>query len=438
MVQRPIDGKEVETPENTAPSRSFERGLRMAIVLIVAVLLSVLLTYSLMVNHYSVKESEAGYRFRILEQYLDSVAYYDYDYDNMLDQAMRAYVDASDDKYTVYYNAEEFEQLNRMNEGHYIGIGVGIEAGESFWADEFVKVLRVTSIVPNSPAQKVGILIGDEIYAIASEQEKIKVNDVSHSVASGMIRGEEGSTVTLSVIREVSDEKITLDIDVLKAELYVKAVEWQVSKEDGTVGVVRISTFDLTTPTALREAMDELLDRGVEHFVFDLRDNGGGDLESVVACLSLFLEKNDVILSTKDKSGRETVYTAKKRIHTDEYAVCNVLDEDIGKYRGYSYAVLVNGKTASAAELFAAVFRDYSLGKLIGTKTYGKGSVQSLYSLKWLGLEGGIRVTTKMYFPPCGVSYNGEGILPDVEVMRGSSKEQDAQMTSAIAAVKSK
>jgi carboxyl-terminal processing protease len=241
------------------------------------------------------------------------------------------------------------------------------------------------------------------------------------------------------VLREISGQQIILNIDVLREELYVKSAEWYVPKDDETVGVIRISGFDLTTPTALRESMDALLDRGVERFVFDLRDNGGGDLKSVVACVSLFLERNDVILSTQDKDGRKVVYTANQRLHDDEYASCDVLNQDIGKYRGYSFAVLVNDKTASAAELFAAVFRDYSLGKLVGTKTYGKGSVQGIYSLERIGLEGGVRVTTKMYFPPCGESYNGEGIMPDVEVepnAKGAEEEQDAQLASAIMVIK--
>ena len=445
MMQHPCGESEAEMPENTAPERRSCYGLRFAAILIACVLLAVLVTYSLTVNHYSANESEAGYRFRVLQQYLDMVAYHDYDYDNMLDQAIRAYVDASGDPYTVYYDAAEYEQLNKVNEGHYVGIGVSIEHGESFWGNEYVKVLRVVSIVPNSPAQKSGVLIGDEICAITSEQGMTRVQDASHSAVAAMVRGEVGSTVTLSVFREVSNEKIILDIDVLREELYVKAADWYVSEDDATVGIVRISSFDLTTPSALAEGMDALLDKGVEHFVFDLRDNGGGDLESLIACVSLFLNRGDVILTTKDKDGRETVYKVKQRLHDDDYAACDVQTKDIGKYRGYSYAVLVNGHTASAAELFAAVFRDYSLGTIVGTKTYGKGSMQGVYSLQRLGLEGGIRVTTKMYFPPCGEGYNGEGILPDYEVLpntatssEGMDRAQDAQLMAATKAVKSK
>lgn len=445
MVQQPLGGSEAETSENTAHECQFSCRLRFAAILIACVLLAVLVTYSLTVNHYSAKESEAGYRFRVLQQYLDSVAYYDYDYDNMLDQAIRAYVDASDDPYTVYYNAEEYEQLNKVNKGHYVGIGASVERGESFWEDEYVKVLRVTSVLPNSPAQRSGLLVGDEIYAVVAEQGTISVQEASHSASIALVRGEAGSVVTLSVFREVSNEKITLDIDVPREELHVKAAEWYVSEDDANVGVICISSFNLTTPSALAEGMDALLDMGVEHFVFDLRDNGGGDLESLIACVSLFLDQGDVILSTKDKSGRETVYKVTPISHGDDYAACDVKKQDIGKYRGYSYAVLVNGDTASAAELFAAVFRDYSLGTIVGTKTYGKGSMQGLYSLQRLGLEGGIRVTTKMYYPPCGESYNGEGILPDKEVLPNketssdsTDRAQDAQLMAAAKAVKSK
>jgi hypothetical protein len=116
-----------------------------------------------------------------------------------------------------------------------------------------------------------------------------------------------------------------------------------------------------------------------------------------------------------------------------------VILEEIGMYRGYSYAILINGNTASAAELMAAVFRDYSLGTVIGEKSYGKGSVQGLYSLADIGLEGGLRVTTKMYFPPCGEGYNGMGITPDISVAFPEGKHlgmvtesEDTQLMCAI------
>lgn len=439
MVEEPGSEKELATEAPSSRKPSLDIFLRFSALLLLAVLLTVFVTYSLTVSRYSAKESEAAYRFRVLEQYLDSVAYYDYDYNDMLSEAVRAYVDASADPYTIYYDAEEFEQLNRANQGNYVGIGVSAEKGETVYDNKTVRVLRIALVRKDSPAQKAGLLRGDEIVAITTEAGTTQVNDVSDSEASSLIRGEAGTSVTLSILREVSDEKVLLNFSVLREDLILESVEGRVSTADETVGVITITTFDLTTPEGLKKSMDALLERGVTRFVIDLRNNGGGDLGAVIACAGLFMQKNQTILSAKDKNGKETVYTARERIYNDENAPCSLREEEIGKYRGYSYAILINEGTASAAELLAAVFRDYSLGTLVGERSYGKGSMQGIYSLSSIGLEGGIRVTTKMYFPPCGEGYNGVGIEPDVAVKFPADKTigtiedaEDPQLMRAI------
>jgi carboxyl-terminal processing protease len=272
-----------------------------------------------------------------------------------------------------------------------------------------------------------------------------QVNDVLYDEAAALIRGESGSSVTLSILREVSNEKVLLDFTVLREDLILEAVEGRVSASDRSVGIVSITTFDLTTPEGLKKSMDTLLESGVTRFVIDLRNNGGGDLESVIACAGLFLQKNQTILSTEDKNGKKTVYTARERIHNDEYAPCSLHEAEIGKYRGYSYAILINRNTASAAELLTSVFRDYSLGTIVGERSFGKGLMQGVYSLAPLGLEGGIRVTTKRYFPPCGEGYNGIGIEPDIAVEFPADKTpgtieeaDDPQLMRAIEMLRSK
>lgn len=439
MVEEPRSENGSEQAEDAGKKLSSDILVRFAVILLGAVLLAVLITYSVIVNHRSSWESEEAYRFRVLQQYLDSVAYYDYDYDSMLEEAIRAYVAASGDDYTIYYDAEEFEQLTKANQGNYVGIGVSAETGMTVYQDKSVKVLRIAAVQKNSPAQKAGLLKGDEILAITTEAGETHVDDISYSEASALIRGKAGSTVGLSLLREVSNEKIRIDVNVLREELILESVDYRVSETDATVGILSISGFDLTTPPSLKKGMDALLEKGIERFVIDLRDNGGGDLSSIIACASFFLDENDIILSTKDKNGEETVYTAKERKRSGEYASCSVYKEDIGKYRGYSYAILINGNTASAAELLTAVFRDYSLGTVIGEKSYGKGSVQGIYSLAEIGLEGGLRVTTKMYFPPCGEGYNGIGIKPDIAVAFPKDKHlgtvtegEDTQLMCAI------
>jgi carboxyl-terminal processing protease len=177
---------------------------------------------------------------------------------------------------------------------------------------------------------------------------------------------------------------------------------------DESVGIVKITTFDDTAPTQFCEAVDSLLAAGCDKFVFDVRYNLGGSLDSVRGVLSYFLNEGDPIIHTCDRNGKYVTTT----VGVAEY----VTEEDIGKYAGLNAVVLCNERTASAAELFTANFRDYEMGTIVGVKTYGKGSMQSLYSLDAYGVSGGLKLTTKMYYPPSGEGYDGIGIIPDVEV----------------------
>ena len=439
MLEEPISEKGAEKPEKAENRASLRATMRFAVILVGAVLIAVLVTHSVMINRFAVKESEEDRRFRVLQQYLESVAYYDYEYDQMLEEAVRAYVGSSGDDYTIYYNDEEFKQLTQANQGNYVGIGISVEEAETMYEDEVIRALRIAVVRKNSPAQRAGLLKGDEIVAITTEQGAVRVNDVSNAEATALIRGEAGSSVGLSVLREVSHQRVQIDVTLVREELTLESVEYRISETDPTVGILTITNFDLKTPDSLEKGMDALLAKGAERFVIDLRDNGGGDLSSVVACASFFLKKNEVILSTKNKDGVQTVYNAKVRNLSGNYASCSVSAEDIGKYLGYPYAILINGNTASAAELLTAVFRDYSRGIVVGEKSYGKGSVQGIYSLAPVGLEGGIRVTTKMYFPPSGEGYNGIGIMPDIsvafpedKVLGATTEAEDTQMMCAI------
>ena len=183
------------------------------------------------------------------------------------------------------------------------------------------------------------------------------------------------------------------------------------------IGIVKIIKFDFTTPTQFCLAVDELRAKGIEKFVFDVRYNGGGSLDSIVAVLSYFLDEGQTIISTLNKNGEGKVIKAGKVSgFYGEQAGLNVSRSDIGKYKDLKVAVLCNPTTASAAELFTATFRDYSLGKIVGDVTYGKGSMQSMLPLEYFGMSGVLKLTTNMYFPPSGESYDGIGIIPDIEI----------------------
>ena len=241
-------------------------------------------------------------------------------------------------------------------------------------------------------------------------------------------------------------ENLSFDCNV-KAEWLYFVAKAKVSEEDASVGIVKITSFDTVTPEQFTEEMDALIEDGCDKFVFDVRYNPGGDLNSIRAVLSYFLEEGDLILSAVDKNGgREEIKAKPISYDSERYAPCNVSGPDIGKYRGYELSVICNGSTASAAELFVSALRDYELADIIGETTYGKGSMQSTIDLEQFGYGGALKITTKLYYPPCGVGYDGEGITPDVEITLSDEAKKysiyklpeslDDQLIAAIEALK--
>ena len=165
------------------------------------------------------------------------------------------------------------------------------------------------------------------------------------------------------------------------------------------------------------ESVEALKAQGCQYFVFDLRNNPGGLLTAVEDVLILFLREGDTVISTKDSSGREAV--TKIAVNAEGMITCGsgtLTKDDLGMYRDLKFSVLVNGYSASAAELFTANMRDYELCSIVGEKTYGKGSMQTTFSLTRYGYDGALKLTTAHYFPPCGEGYDGIGITPHVEV----------------------
>ena len=224
-------------------------------------------------------------------------------------------------------------------------------------------------------------------------------------------------------MRPTKDNYEKIDFAIERADYVVNSVSGRVFDLDDKVGVIRIETFNTNTPKEFSDEIDRLIDEGCSNFVFDVRGNLGGDLKSIVGVLSYLLEEGDVILTTEWNSGKREEYIAEERMYTDTYEKCSVSSEDIGKYldRGFEFSVLCDGSTASAAEVFVANFRDHGIGDVVGTTTFGKGVVQSIYNLNVYGFPGGLRITNRVYFPPSGVGYDGIGIVPD-EVVEPTEK----------------
>ncbi len=313
----------------------------------------------------------------IRENYLGDI-----DDEVLKNAVIRGYLSGIGDKYSQYMTSSEYDAYLEEFRGNAVGIGVNVIY------DLVSNTIEVIDVIPDSPAEKSGILVGDFIVAIDGS----RVTEVGYYEAVDLIKGDKGTSVTITVNRDGSES----DIVCVRDSVAVLTVKHRVYTKDTSIGVIRISSFNAETPTEFKAAVEDLKSKGCTKFVFDVRNNGGGELNSILTTLD-FLLPGGKLAYVRYASGTETSFDSNE----------SFLDASV--------AVLVNENTASAAELFAAALRDYAKdGKydatLVGTTTYGKGVFQSMYLLP----DGSaFKFTTGRYDPPCGVNYDGVGVIPD-------------------------
>lgn len=329
----------------------------------------------------------------------------DADKDALTDILVRAYVEGLGDKYAAYYDPDDYTAILEEQSSRFVGIGVTV------FSDTFNGGLVVLDVYPDSPADEAGIIVGD----ILSSADGISFEGLTKDEAADLVKGEEGTSVTLSYwrgndIRTVTLTRRSVTEQTVTAEML-----------DG-VGYVHIRHFTKATPTQLAASVDTLVEAGARAFIFDLRDNPGGLVTSIAECLGFLLPDGPIIHVEYQKNSAgnyryETENGALFRIGAgtrDEVAT----DCDMARGLSYPVALLVNRNTASAGEVFAAAFRDYAArgevsARLFGERTYGKGTVQATYRL-----NGGaaFKFSVATYLPPYSENYDGVGITPDVTV----------------------
>lgn len=441
-----------ETPAPEKPRKPEKRVTVSAFIFsaVALILAAVMVTYTCCTSVYRKKLADAKMdqvttgtvpgnttsdMLALFQKLFETYSFSDLDEDEMMAAVLKAYVAATGDKYAEYYTPEEYKALMQSNAGETQGIGINIINTTAMFGGVETKVLRVINVTKDSPAATAGMKIGDLIVYAGIGEERQAVDMLGYSMALKQLQGEAGTEAQFTVFRLKDDNTYeTLEFSILREKFTSSSVYHHVSTVDSTVGVVKILEFNLTTPTQFCEAIDDLKSQGCTSYVLDVRYNPGGDLYSIEAVLSYFLDEGDVIIRTKDKQGNEerSCVQAVERTQAG-YEGCSVKPEDIGKYRDLKVVVLCNGSTASAAELFTATFRDYGLGTIVGTKTYGKGSMQSIMPLAYFGYGGAIKLTTRKYYPAFGEGYDGIGIEPDetVELSESAAKKNIYEITDA-------
>ena len=324
----------------------------------------------------------------ILNEIFKVYTFEDLDEEQIKTQLLKAYVYATGDKYAEFYTIEEYiDMVNSSMLGNSVGIGVKVVEGIISVGGAEYKIMKIVDVVKDSPAQKAGVLAGDCVVAIGTVENNTTLNVLGYDAALTKMRGEKGTVAEFAVYRPNGTDYELKFFSITRDEYVDYAVSYKVADADvdptGKTGIIKINSFNHTTPDEFDVAVSSLKAAGCDKFVFDLRDNPGGELSSIVAVLSRFLNEGDLLITKKDNDGYTT--SIKVGVVADDInseVDCPVSKADIGKYKDLNCVVLCNEFTASAAELFVANFRDYNIAKVIGTTTYGKGTVQSYMSLE--------------------------------------------------------
>lgn len=300
--------------------------------------------------------------------------------EDLINGAIKGYVAALGDPYTVYYTKEEMQEIMQETNGNYVGIGIYMTLNKEKNAIEIIKPME------NSPAEEAGILQGDLIIKVDGET----YTGERMQEASNKIKGEAGTKVKLEILRGTQ----TKEFEITRKKVLISHISTKIL--DNNIGYIAISDFDGGCSDEFEEKYKKLKSQGINKLIIDIRNNGGGIVDEAINILDLMTNKNSTLLVTKNKIGNEEVTKSKKE------PIINM-----------PVVVLTNEYSASASEILAGALKDNKKAILIGTTTYGKGVIQEL---RQLSDGSGLKITTNEYFTPNRNAINKVGIKPDIEV----------------------
>jgi len=292
------------------------------------------------------------------------------------------------DPHSEFMEAKDVDDLKTETEGEFGGIGIEIGIRDDFPA--------VIAPIEDTPAFEKGLMPNDKIIKI----EKTDTRGLPLNKVIKLLKGKPGTEVNFKILRNYTDKREIKDIKIERAIIKIKKIKGaEIIEPTNGIGYVRLTGFDKNAAKKLQNAIDNLVTQGLNSLIMDLRNNGGGLLKSAIEISSLFLETNQVVVSTRGRiSSQNKVYRC--------------LETNVN-YK-FPLVVLVNGASASASEIVCGAIKDHRRGVIIGSKTYGKGSVQTVHPVG--EKDTAIRLTTAKYYTPSGECIHGTGIFPNIEL----------------------
>lgn len=328
---------------------------------------------------------------RIRSQYVKEV-----DDEELIEAAINGML-TSLDPHSTYLNSKRYDNMRVQTSGEFGGLGIEVTMDKG--------VILVVSPMDDTPAARAGVEAGDYITQINGEQ----INGLTLNEAVDKMRGKVGTDIDVTIFRE--GESDAIELTLTRAIIEVKSVRHRIEDE---IGYIRISSFTEKTTSGLREAVAEIkeeLGDNMQGIVLDLRNNPGGLLDQAIAVSNTFLDRGEIVSTRTRNDDNIQRYNAQKG----------------DSINGKSFVVLINGGSASASEIVAGALQDHERAVVVGTQSFGKGSVQTVIPLS---TDGAMSLTTAYYFTPSGNSIQGEGIVPDVVVEQLRLNESEAVGTS--------
>ena len=332
----------------------------------------------------SSEDTDVTTALKNIEKLIDKYYLYDVDEQKAIDGAISGYIESLGDEYTEYIPASEMTEYTESIMGNFVGIGIYMVQNTE------KNVIEVLTPIKESPAEQAGMLPGDIIKSV----DGVQYTGNQMTEASNNIKGEEGSKVKLEILR--GEETLNFEIERKKINtnpVVANKIEDTTEQLESNIGYLEISSFDEGTAEDFKTKFEQLKSEGITSLIIDLRNNGGGIVDEALAIADYIVPKGKDLLITVDKNGNEEI----EKSENDP-----IIDMPI--------VVLVNENTASASEILAGALKDLDEATIVGTKTYGKGVIQQVLSLR---TGAGLKVTVEEYYTPNRTQLNKVGIEPD-------------------------